>query len=309
MQRTALRAAADAELGVTNTMRVPPLVPLLFLFAASSTMAIDIAPLWDFGKPDVSEQRFRQALERATGDDALILQTQIARTYGLRKDFEAARRILRQIESAVAGAGPEAKIRYHLELGRSFASATHTPEQMTPDDRARARQSFEAALNTARAAKMDALAVDSIHMFAFLDTAPADQLRWGQAALEIVQASSQPDAKRWEPSIRNNVGYALHQLGRYEEALTQFQQAVVLRERGTNSDATRVARWMVAWTLRSLKRVDEALEIQLRLEKENEAAGKPDPYVFEELEALYRDRGDVARAEHYANRKLSAGKQ
>jgi tetratricopeptide (TPR) repeat protein len=309
MQRTALRAAADAELGVTNTMRVPPLVPLLFLFAASSTMAIDIAPLWDFGKPDVSEQRFRQALERATGDDALILQTQIARTYGLRKDFEAARRILRQIESAVAGAGPEAKIRYHLELGRSFASATHTPEQMTPDDRARARQSFEAALNTARAAKMEALAVDSIHMFAFLDTAPADQLRWGQAALEIVQASSQPDAKRWEPSIRNNVGYALHQLGRYEEALTQFQQAVVLRERGTNSDATRVARWMVAWTLRSLKRVDEALEIQLRLEKENEAAGKPDPYVFEELEALYRDRGDVARAEHYANRKLSAGKQ
>jgi tetratricopeptide (TPR) repeat protein len=290
-------------------MRVPPLVSLLLLFATNTTMAIDIAPLWDLSKPDVSEQRFRQALERATGDDALILQTQIARTYGLRKDFEAARRVLRQIESAIADAGPEARIRYHLELGRSFASATHTPEQVTLEDRARARQSFEAALKTARAAKLDALAVDSIHMFAFLDTAPADQLKWGQAALEIVQASSQPDAKRWEPSIRNNVGYALHQLGRYEEALTQFQQAVVLRERGTNSDATRVARWMVAWTLRSLKRVDEALEMQVRLEKENEAAGKPDPYVFEELEALYRNRGDVARAEHYEKRKLSAGKQ
>ena len=290
-------------------MRIPGLIALLLLCATSSTMAIDLASLWDFSKPDISEQRFRQALERATGDDTLILQTQIARTYGLRKDFKAARGILRQIELAVAGAGPEARIRYFLELGRSFASATHTPDQMTADDRARARQSFEAALNTARAAKMDALAVDSIHMFAFLDTAPADQLRWGLAALEIVQASPQPDAKRWEPSIRNNVGYALHQLGRHEEALTQFQQALVLLERGTNSDAIRIAHWMVAWTLRSLNRVDEAFEIQLRLEKENDAAGKPDPYVFEELETLYRGRGNLARAEHYSKRKLSAGKQ
>ena len=290
-------------------MRAPSLVPFVLLALSGSTMAIDLAPLWDFSRPDVSERRFRHALKRATGDDALILQTQIARTYGLRKDFEAARRALRQIESAVGTAGPEARVRYQLELGRSFASAAHKPEEMTPENKARARQCYDAALGTARAAKLDALAVDAIHMFAFLDTAPTDQLRWSQAALDLVQASLQPDAKRWEPSVRNNVGYALHRLGRYEEALVQFQQAVALRERGTDADATRVAYWMVAWTLRSLNRIDEALEIQLRLRDENDAAGKPDPHVFEELEALYKAKGDPAQAKRYARRRSSAGRQ
>ena len=183
-------------------------------------MAIDLAPLWDFSKPDVSEARFRQALERAKGDDALILQTQIARTYGLRKDFKEARKILREIEPRVEAAGPEAKVRYLLELGRSFASATHTPDQITPEIKAEARQSYESALSLAKSARLDALAIDAIHMFAFLDTTPSDQLKWSQAALEVVLNTSQPDAKRWEASVRNNIGYALHQLGRYDEALT-----------------------------------------------------------------------------------------
>ena len=52
-------------------------------------MTFDLSMLWDFNQPDVSEQRFRAALASAAGDDALILQTQIARTYGLRGDFVA----------------------------------------------------------------------------------------------------------------------------------------------------------------------------------------------------------------------------
>lgn len=290
-------------------MRVFACLSGAWLLASSPVMALDLQSLWDFSRPEVSEQRFRRELEQARGDDALILQTQIARTYGLRKDFETARRILRQVEPEVASAGAEAKARYQLELGRSYASATHSAEQLTPEDKARARQAFEAALGVAREARLDGLAIDAIHMFAFLDTSPADQLKWGQAALDVVQGSTQAAAKGWEASIRNNVGYALHQLGRYEEALEQFQLAVVLRERGTDPEATRIAHWMVAWTLRSLQRLDEALAIQLRLEMESEAAGKPDPYVFEELETLYRAKGDPERAESYARRKASAGTQ
>ena len=45
---------------------------------------------------------------------------------------------------------------------------------------------------------------------------------------------------------------------------------------------------------------DEALDIQLRLERENDADGTPDPYVYEELEHLYGLRGDEARTSHYA---------
>jgi tetratricopeptide (TPR) repeat protein len=145
-------------------------------------------------------------------------------------------------------------------------------------------------------------------MLAFVDTAPADQLKWGQEALTVALASSQPDGRKWQASLRNNVGYALHQLGRYGEALTEFEQALVLREQAGDASALRVARWMIAWTLRALKRNDEALALQQRLQREGDAAGDPDPYVFEELEILYRERGDAARAEAAAARKKALKK-
>jgi tetratricopeptide (TPR) repeat protein len=269
-------------------------------------MTIDLTPLWDFARPDVSEQRFRAALANATGDDALILRTQIARTHGLRRDFEAARRMLREMEPAATTAGPEVRVRIQLELGRTFASAAHPADLLTPEARDRARASYDRALALARAAELDELAIDAVHMLAFVDTAPADQLRCGEVALDIALASLQPRARAWEASLRNNVGYALHQLGRYDEALDQFQQALAIRERGANTEATRVARWMVAWTLRSLGRVEEALRLQVALEAEGDVAGRPDPYVFEELEALHRAMGDGPRARHYAERLAAA---
>ena len=270
------------------------------LFFLPLAMAIDLQPLWDFSNPQLSEQRFRAQLAKSTGDDALIFTTQIARTYGLRKDFNRAQAILTEIEPKIPSAGAEARARFDLEYGRTLASATNPPETLTDATKALARARFESALSTARAAKLDALAIDAIHMLAFVDTAPADQRKWAQAALAVVEASDQAAAKKWEASVRNNLGYALHQLGQYEEALVQFKQALAIRDRGTNAVATRTAHWMIAWTLRALKRNDEALAIQLRLEREGELAKQPDPYVFEELEILYRDKGDTDRAAHYA---------
>jgi hypothetical protein len=82
----------------------------------------------------------------------------------------------------------------------------------------------------------------------------------------------------------------------------------VIREQGKIAEATHVARWMVAWTHRSLSRNEEALQIQLTLEKNADAASKPDQYVFEVLEALYRKAGDLFKAKHYAQRKAAASK-
>lgn len=274
----------------------------------SSAMAIDLASLSDFSKPELSEQRFRAALATANRDDALILQTQIARTYGLRRDFAHAQEILRSIEPQIQTASAEARVYHALEFGRTLASATHPPETQTPETKELARSAYLRAVELAKAERLDGLAVDALHMLAFVDTAPLDQLKWGQEALAIVEASPQPSAKKWEASLRNNVGYALHQLGRYNEALVQFRQAVVLRERAENAEATRAAHWMVAWTLRALDRLDEALEIQLRLERECNAAGAPDPYVLDELEILYRGRGDDVRANQYAERRKALAK-
>jgi tetratricopeptide (TPR) repeat protein len=289
-------------------MRPHLIFSMLLSMSSTTAMALDLNALWDFGNPALSEQRFRQALAQTQGDEVLVLHTQIARTHSLRKDFDAARSVLRQIEPAIATAGSEARVRYHLEFGRTFASAAHDPKSLTPEAKAQARHHFEAALGVARGARLDGLGIDAIHMFAFIDTAPADQLKWGQAALEVVLSSTQDSARRWEASVRNNIGVALGQLGRHEEALDQFQQALAIRERGTNAQATRVAHWMVARTLRSLQRHDEALAIQLRLEREFDAADQPDPYVFEELEALYRATGDTVKAEHYRARRQTTGK-
>lgn len=278
--------------------RVPIFLALITI--APAVMAIDLSPLWDFARPEVSEKRLRAALKSASGDDALVLQTQIARSYGLRKDFSKAQDILKSIAKDVSTAGPEARTRYALEMGRTYASATHSPELQSAESKKLARASYVDALAIAKGANLDGLAIDAIHMLAFVDTAPTDQLKWGREALAVAVESSQPEAKKWEASIRNNIGYAYHQLGRFDEALIEFKQAVVLRERGMDAGAIRVAYWMVAWTLRALGRTDEALRIQLRLERECETAKAPDRYVFEELAILYRTRGDEVQARHYA---------
>ena len=51
---------------------------------------------------------------------------------------------------------------------------------------------------------------------------------------------------------------------------------------------------------------DDAIANQLRLEREYADWGESDPYVFEELEQLYRATGDAARAEGYGERLRAA---
>jgi hypothetical protein len=278
----------------------------LYGAAATAMAAVDVAGLWDYGKPELSEQRFRQALKGARGDDALILQTQIARSFGLRRQFEEAARILAGIEGQVDAAGPEARARYFLEHGRTLVSATHRPEEISVQARDQARQDFTRAAQIAREARLDDLAIDALHMLPFVDTDGPSQLKWNRQALDIAHASTQPRARRWETLLRNNTAYTLHQMGRLQEALELFKANVAPTEREGDVEKTRIAHWMVAWTLRSLARFEEALTIQLRLERENDADRTPDPYVFEELEHLCQAKDDAARAAHYAARLQQA---
>ena len=280
----------------------------LLLSVTPGAMSMDVRSLWDFNNPALSEQRFRDALAKASPEETFILQTQIARSYGLRNQFDKARGVLKELQPGLADAGAEGQTRYWLELGRTYSSAAHAPETQTPEVREQARADYQRAWDTAQKAGLDALAIDALHMMAFVDTAPEDQLKWGEKALAVAQSSNQPAARAWEASLRNNIGYALHQLGRYDEALDQFQQAVRLREQAHDAERTRIANWMVAWTLRSMGRIDEALAIQLRLEQELDQAGEKDPYVYDELAQLYRAKGDGQRAEHYAQLKQAAEK-
>ena len=263
-------------------------------------MALNILELWDFNNPAESEKRFQSALETASPNEALILKTQIARTYGLRHDHEKARQILVEIQLQTNEASAKVKVYYHLELGRTLASATHSDESQTEEAKGQARSAYMQAFELAKESQLDYLAVDALHMMAFIDTDPKGQLEWDQKALEYMQASAQEETKKWEASLRNNIGYALHSLERYEDALTEFRAALALREKEGKANLIRVAHWMIAWTLRTMGQHEDALEIQLRLEKECDEAGEPDPYVFEELEQIYKALNDSEKAAHYA---------
>lgn len=260
---------------------------------------IDLAALWNFGDPAGSEARMRAAMAGAGAEDAAILRTQIARTFGLRREFSLAREELAPLLEREDELAPEARVRTHLELGRTLCSATHPAESLTPQARAEAGQAYQRAAMIAREHGLDGLAVDALHMMAFTETDPARALAWSMQALEASLASTQPAARRWEASLRNNIGCALHELGRHDEALEMFERAQELHEATGDPGRVRVARWMVAWTLRAMRRHDEALRIQHALEAEHEAAGTTDPHVYAELAHLYRAMGDAAAAANY----------
>lgn len=266
-------------------------------------MPIDPETLWDFNRPEVSEGRFRAALATAEGDDALILTTQIARTWGLRRDFRKAAALLDEVEPAVAHAGAEAQARFSLERGRSLVSAAHPADAVTPEARERARAAFIHASGIAREGGLDAIAIDALHMLALADPHPEDQVRWGREALTVALRSHQPAARAWEASLRNNIGCALHALDRRDEALMEFRRALSLREAASDAAACRIARWMVAWTLRTLGRTTEALDGQKALERDCATAGAPDPHVYAELEHLYRVLGQAAQADDCARKR------
>lgn len=143
-------------------------------------------------------------------------------------------------------------------------------------------------LVTARAGGLDALLVDALHMLALV-VPPAEQLPLLGQALEVCRSSTDPAARGWEASLLNNVGMTHADAGDFARALAVFEQALAARRVTGPDGEVRIARWMVAWSLRNLDRASEALAIQRDLKAELEAAGETDPYVDEELALLTGD--------------------
>jgi tetratricopeptide (TPR) repeat protein len=251
---------------------------LVLLGYCAGVPAASIVQLWDFSDPAGSERRFRDALAGAQGDARLELETQIARTYSLRKRFADAHAALDAVEARLAGAGARPRLRYLLERGRTFNSA---------GDRAAARPLFVQAWELAQAAGEDYLAIDAAHMVAIVEGGE-QALEWNLMALPLAANARDVEARRWRAALLNNIGHELNQLGRHGEALGYLEQALeAYKERG-DKRTIRIARWMVAHTLRLLGRNDEALALQLGLKKEHDAEGGTDPHVDNEIKELLK---------------------
>jgi len=233
---------------------------------------IDPRPLWDFDDPASSGERFLEAAEQASEPERTAWLTQYVRALGLQEKYDEATRIL----DTLASDDPEAATYLALERGRVLRSSGR-PEE--------ARPHFDAAVASARDGGLEALHVDALHMVALV--APADeQLGLNLEALEVARAATEQRARDWDASLLNNIGMTYADAGDFDQALATFQEALAARERIGDPGTIRVAKWMVAWSLRNLGRRDEALEMQRALKEELESVGESDQYVDEELALL-----------------------
>jgi tetratricopeptide (TPR) repeat protein len=257
----------------------------------------NIDTLWDFDDPEASLASFQSLVPEArrSGDPDYLAQllTQVARAQGLTGDFEAAHLTLDEVDEMLRATMSVARVRSILERGRLLNSSERPAE---------AKPLFIEAWEGARAIGDDRLAVDAAHMVAIAEGNLGDQeaaQAWNLEALALAESSSQPGAGRWRGSLYNNIGWTYHDSGRYDEALAMFEKAHSWHRDQGNARRTRIAAWCVARTLRSLDRIDEALAIQQRLEKEWDEAGEADGYVYEEIGECLLAKGETQAARPY----------
>jgi len=250
---------------------------------------MDIDSLWEFSDPALSEERFRDALDKAEGDVRLELQTQIARTYSLRKQFDKAHVLLDKVEPQLNKSIGKANIRYLLERGRAYNSS---------GEKDAAKRYFKEAWEKAQQPELDVLAVDAAHMVAITYSGSMDGIAWNKKGLALAETSSDPKAKGLLPALLNNIAWDYSDMGQNKDALEYFKKAARAWEDKTHSNhrRTHIAKWSVAKCLRSLEQQEEALTILFYLEENMEG---PKGYVYEELAENLLVKNDVERATDY----------
>ncbi len=241
----------------------------------------DFDSLWDFKNLEktaiVFDDLIPVAKESENQEYFLQLLTQIARCQGLQDDFTEAHLTLDEVQEGITPETPIAKIRYFLERGRVFNSS---------EEKDNALLMFARAYQLAVEAQEDDLAVDAAHMMAIAESDSSQQLSWNLKALDLAEKSQDPKAHAWLGALYNNMGWTYHESGKFSEALDQFKKGQAFREQKSEPTSIRIAKWCVARALRSLNKLEEAVEIQMSLKTELEGARQKDPYVFEELGEL-----------------------
>jgi tetratricopeptide (TPR) repeat protein len=257
-------------------------------------MLPEIRTLWDFNDPAGTEVKFRELIPKAKelGDKSYHVQllTQIARTYSLRMKFEEAHKILDEAETLLTDDLVVAKIRYLLERGRAYNSN---------QEQDKAKPLFVKAWEFALLNNEDGFAIDAAHMMGIAET-PDNQIEWNLKAIELAEKTTDQTAKGWLGPLYNNTGWSYFDLTEYEKALELFEKGLKWRKEKNDENGIRVQTWSIGRTYRALGKIDEALKIQIGIEKEFEEKGLQNSgYNYEELGELYLIKGEKEKAAKY----------
>ena len=239
---------------------------------------------WDYDKPTKTRKIFLKHYQtaKAIGDTEFqfLIQTQIARTYSLELEFVSAHSLLDEVEKSLDSIqSPELEIRYYLERGRTYNSSKALDK---------AKECFLKAIEIANLHKEDFLEVDALHMMGIAEENPAKQVEWNEKAISIAESSTNVETKNWVGSLLNNTGWTIFNMKNYDHALEIFEKVLAFRKEEGKPEGIAIAMWCIARTLRSLNNIDQALELQLEIQKYRIANKLTKGcYNFEELGELY----------------------
>ena len=239
--------------------------------------------LWDFTDAAASARRFQQAADDAgrDGDGRAELATQVARAFGLLGRFDDGLAALAEVQEAMEEPTDRLQARVALEHGRLLRSMDQ-PDGAVPF--------FTLAVRKAASAGAQFLALDGLHMLAISDAGHEEE--WAAEGLALLDTATDARIQRWGVALHNNLGWFLHDSGRPEEALPEFEAALLAADTVGTHEQRHLGRWAVARCLRTLGRTDEALAMQQRL-----LAERPDDdFVRAELALLDQvaDTADTA---------------
>ena len=241
--------------------------------------------LWDFNDIDISLSRFESALadpEYAHEIDGV--QTQIARCYGLKKEFEKADDMMTPVGENLDSKSDLIQAYYYIETGR-ILNLDRKPAEAKPY--------FLKAIDIAEHGGLQtkSVLVDALHMMAIIE--PRNARKWNDEAFQIVEKSRDPAVTKWKASLCNNLGWSFFDERDFEQALDYFTLALSERVTIQQKKDITIARWCVARVHRQLGNWDQALHMQEHNLKET----PDDHFVHEELALIYAafDNKDAAK--------------
>lgn len=240
-----------------------------------------IASLWDFNDPPGSRQRFLEAVARndvrAETELLVEMQTQIARTYSLQREFTDAHRILDDVDRALhavpGDAFPRARTRSLLERGRCHRSAGDADASLP---------FFHDAEHMAASNGLWRLAIDAVHMIALAASTPEERIAHNLRGMDLVR--EHPEEHGWTWALLNNLGEEYLGTGDYRKAIETFSSlAEYQQERSGQADM---------YTLKDLAKAHRlngdshySVRTMRAIMDELEARGTSDEWIREELDA------------------------